>query len=130
VRFLVDQDVYEVTVELLRSLGHDVLRAKDAGLSRAEDADMLAYAWAEGRILVTRDKGYGALVFVQVAEHSGVILLRMTPQTLEATHEELRRLLSAHSEHEMRCRFVTVEPGRHRIRSGRGGMLQEQTIGT
>lgn len=115
-RFLADQDVYQVTVDLLRSLEHDVQRASDVGLARATDEEMLSYALAEDRILVTRDKDFGALVFVHVTEHSGVILLRLTPQTMSETHRELIRLLDAHTVDELRRRFVTVELGRHRIR--------------
>jgi len=34
-RFLVDQDVYHVTVEWLRKEGHDVVTAKEVGMQRA-----------------------------------------------------------------------------------------------
>ncbi|MBI4590234.1 MAG: DUF5615 family PIN-like protein [Candidatus Rokubacteria bacterium] len=60
-RLLADQDVYQITVEFLQRLGHDVLRAKDADLSFAPDIALLEHARREGRALVTRDKGYGAL---------------------------------------------------------------------
>jgi len=116
-RFLADQDVYQVTVEFLRALGHDVLRAPDAGLARASDSDLLLYARGERRIMITRDKGFGALVFLSLREHSGVILLRVTPATVDSVHEELSRALRAHREAELHNSFMIVEPGRHRIRS-------------
>jgi predicted nuclease of predicted toxin-antitoxin system len=116
-KFLADQDVYQVTVEFLRNLGHDVLRASDAGLARASDSDLLLYARDQRRIMITRDKGFGALVFLSLREHSGVILLRVTPATVDVVHEELSRALKAHSEAELCNSFVVVEPGRHRIRS-------------
>ena len=43
-KFLLDQDVYALTVRFLSSLGHDVLLAADLGLSRAEDKVLLAEA--------------------------------------------------------------------------------------
>ena len=43
-RFLADQDVYRVTVEFLRHLGHSVVTASEAGLHRASDQDLLARA--------------------------------------------------------------------------------------
>jgi len=118
-RFLTDQDVYQSTVEFLRKLGHDVVRAKDLGLARASDEDLLEQACEAQRILVTRDKGFGALVFLWWKEHSGVILLRMEPSTVEEVHHELAKLLEVHSEAELRSRFIVVEPGRHRIRLAR-----------
>ena len=118
-RFLADQDVYQRTVDHLCALEHDVLRARDAGLARASDEELLRYAHREQRLLITRDKDFGALVFLMRRQHSGVILLRMNPLTVDAVHQELRRLLKKHTEIELRNRFVVVEPGRYRIRLSR-----------
>ncbi|GIX46098.1 MAG: hypothetical protein KatS3mg131_0309 [Candidatus Tectimicrobiota bacterium] len=71
-------------------------------------------------MLITRDKGFGALAFVRGEEHSGVILLRMDPQTVEAVHRELKRFLEEHKGEDLRGVFVVIEPGRHRLRRSRG----------
>ncbi len=94
-KFFADQDVYQVTIDFLRDSGYDVLCAAEAGLSQASDVMLLYYARKEDRILITRDKDFGALVFLQVQEHSGVILLRITFDTLEDVHQELLRLFKA-----------------------------------
>ena len=91
-KFLLDQDVYALTVRFLRDLGHEVVTAAELGLSQAVDADLLARAGQESRILVTRDKDYGGLVFVGRLGR-GVIYLRVSPSTLQITHEQLKRLL-------------------------------------
>ena len=114
-KFLLDQDVYALTARFLRDLGHDVLNAAEIGLSRAADSVLLARAGHEGRILVTRDKDFGGLVFVAHLG-KGVILLRVSPSTLRSTHEELRRVLETYSEAELASAFVVVEPLQHRIR--------------
>ena len=67
-RFLLDQDVYALTIRFLRDLGHDVVTAAEFGLSRAADTVLLARAGQERRLFVTRDKDFGGLVFV---EHLG-----------------------------------------------------------
>jgi len=115
VRFLLDQDVYAVTARLLESLGHDVSRAAGCGLSRADDEVLLSTAHAEGRILVTRDRDYGGLVFVRRLV-GGVLYLRMTPATAGAVHRELQEVLLVHPEATLRRAFVVVEPGQHRLR--------------
>ncbi len=66
--------------------------------------------------MLTRDKGFGGLVFTAQRAHSGVILLRVTPEAVEAVHRELERLLREHSGEELHRCFVVVEPGRHRLR--------------
>jgi predicted nuclease of predicted toxin-antitoxin system len=87
VKFLTDQDVYEVTVLRLVALAHDVTRARELGLSRATDEQLLQRADREGRVLVTRDKGFGQLVFLHGQAHSGVILLRIDPISITPVHE-------------------------------------------
>jgi len=114
-QFLADQDVYALTVSFLRGLGHNVLTAADLGMSKAKDFQLLRAAHDRGRIFVTRDRDFGALVFVQ-ASGPGVIYLRILPSTVQATHAELARALTLYPEQQLRSSFVVIEPGRHRIR--------------
>lgn len=114
-RFLTDQDVYAVTTQLLRRLGHDVVTAKELGLARANDLELLQTARAQERILVTRDRDFGYLVVVQ-GLGTGVIYLRMAPATVAAVHAELERVLDRYGENALLRTFVVVEPGRHRRR--------------
>jgi predicted nuclease of predicted toxin-antitoxin system len=117
-RLLLDQDVYAVTARFLNGLGHDIVLAGEAGLSRATDLEVLNKAREDRRILVTRDRDFGGLVFTEVVE-AGVIYLKIGPTTVKSVHEELRRALEEHSEDQVRRAFVVVEPGRHRFRRHR-----------
>jgi predicted nuclease of predicted toxin-antitoxin system len=114
-RFLADQDVYASTVSFLRSLGHDVLPVATIGLAQADDAELLCRASQEARILLTRDRDFGGLVFVQGAG-TGVIYLRILPSMQDAVHSEMVTVLTNYTENELRTSFVVIEPGRHRIR--------------
>ncbi len=60
-RFLLDQDVYVLTANFLRHLGHEVTTAAEAGLSRAADMEVLDAAGAQERLLLTRDRHFGSL---------------------------------------------------------------------
>lgn len=115
-RLLADQDVYRTTVEYLKKQGHDVVTARELGLEQAADEDLLRKAKDLGRLFLTRDKGFGALVFLRSEAASGVILLRVTPLTVEEVHHELLRLFKEHEEEDLRRLFCVVEPHRHRIR--------------
>lgn len=115
-RFFVDQDVYAVTVNKLRELGHDVVTAKEIGMERAADEDLLKKAKETSRILVTRDKDFGMLIFLKEGLATGVIFLRITPRSVESAHRELNRLFNGHTEEELMHLFCVVEPNRHRIR--------------
>jgi predicted nuclease of predicted toxin-antitoxin system len=114
--FLADQDVYQVTIEWLRKEGHDVVTAKELRMQRAADLDLLKRAKGKDRLFLTRDKDFGALVFLRGLESAGVILLRVMPMVVREVHQQLRRLLREHGEEEMRKSFCVVEPHRYRIR--------------
>ncbi len=114
-RLLLDQDVYASTAAFLTDSGHDVLRAAEAGLSRASDEELLRASQEQNRLLVTRDRDYGNLVFLK-SLGAAVVYLRLRPSTQMAVHEGLGRVLEAYSQDELAKAFVVVEPGRHRFR--------------
>jgi predicted nuclease of predicted toxin-antitoxin system len=114
-RFLLDQDVFAVTARFLAGMGHDVLTAHQAAMSQASDEDLLRMARAECRLLLTRDRDFGSLVFVR-ALSTGVLYLRMLPSTQNAVHNELERVLGSYGEDELMRAFVVIEPGGHRFR--------------
>ena len=114
--FLVDQDVYKLTVDRLKELGHDVITVKELGMARASDEDLLRVAEDQNRILVTRDKDFGEFLFFKDKISAGVIFLRVTPGTLSAVHRQLDKTLQEHGQEELMHCFSVIEPGRHRIR--------------
>jgi len=114
-KFLADQDIYGTTIRFLIGLGHEVVPVVQLGLAQAEDAELLRVANSQGRILISRDRDFGALVFVH-GGGPGVLYLRILPSTQDAIHAELERVLTTYSEQELKSSFLVVEPGRHRIR--------------
>jgi predicted nuclease of predicted toxin-antitoxin system len=71
VKLLADQDVYQATVEFLRQAGFDVVTARGMGLDGASDIHLLRVAYREKRVPLTRDKGFGSLVFLAGARTWG-----------------------------------------------------------
>ena len=114
-KFLLDQDVYAVTASFLANAGHNVVLVSQLGLSQASDEEILRTAQERHRILVTRDRDYGNLVFFR-AMGSGVLYLRILPSAVNAVHAELARVIQKYSEKELAGAFVVVEPDRHRFR--------------
>jgi predicted nuclease of predicted toxin-antitoxin system len=94
-KLLLDQDVYAATARFLLDLGHDVVPVASIGLSRTQDQEILRVAQEQNRILVTRDRDFGHLVFVKELG-AGVIYLRILPATLDVVHAELERAGQPH----------------------------------
>jgi predicted nuclease of predicted toxin-antitoxin system len=114
-KLLSDQDVFGTTIRLVRGAGHDVVTAAALGLAQTEDVELLRVAQGAGRVLLTRDRDFGHLVFM-AGSGGGVIYLRMLPENQHLVHAELETVLASYSQEELLAAFIVVEPGRHRIR--------------
>ena len=64
-KFLIDQDLYAVTIKFLIEAGDNVVIVSEIGLVQASDEEILTVAQSENCILMTRDRDYGNLVFVR-----------------------------------------------------------------
>jgi hypothetical protein len=71
VRFYLDQHQSHALAAGLRSRGIDVLTASDAGRCGLPDPDQLAFATAQGRVMVSFDPDFLALHASGVA-HAGI----------------------------------------------------------
>lgn len=113
-RLFLDQMFRVELAERLRAQGHDVVRAGEVGLSRADDADVLAQAIAQQRVLVTLDGHFGDWAILPLASHSGVIRVKVNPTTTENVLRVLTPLLSGRTEAQFQNQLVIASPGRAR----------------
>ena len=86
-RILADENMLERAVASLRADGHDVLWAAEANRSAA-DPNLLELATQEGRTLITFDKDFGDLVFLEnLPAPFGILLFRLhrgVPEPVQA----------------------------------------------
>lgn len=69
--FYMDQHVPQAVTDGLRRRGIDVVTAQDMGMERATDAEHLAFALRQGRVIFTQDADFLRLHAAGVA-HSGI----------------------------------------------------------
>ena len=122
-RFLADENLDFAVVRSLRSAGHDV-RALAEETSRTVDAEVVALAARERRILLTEDKDFGWLAYVAGDGGDGVILVRFPSTARQQIGPSVLELVSTHGE-ALRGSFTVLQPGHARIRSGPGGPSRE-----
>lgn len=74
-RFYANENFPQPVVEALRKLGHDVLTSLEAGRAnqRVEDAEVLAYANAEGRVLLTLNRWHFRRLHDSGRPHHGIV---------------------------------------------------------
>jgi predicted nuclease of predicted toxin-antitoxin system len=78
-RFLANENFPRASVCRLREAGHDVFDVTER-MPGATDTEVLAYAAADARILLTFDRDYGELIYRQKRPVPlGVVYLRIPP---------------------------------------------------
>jgi len=91
-RFYSDENFERQVVEALRSYGHDVLTAAQAGNANncIEDPDVLAFAVGAGRIVLTHNRRHFVRLHNgRIGDHPGIVVCSMD--------SDFRRLLLLHS---------------------------------
>ncbi len=117
-RLLIDENIGQAVVDVLRQLGHDV-RSIIEDHPGASDTEVLELARDDNRILVTSDTDFGELIYLRKQTHKGVILLRLVDEANENKIRVLRALFSSYAKR-LKEHFVVVTESRVRIRSTQG----------
>jgi predicted nuclease of predicted toxin-antitoxin system len=113
-RFLANENFPGTAVSRLKSLGHDVIWVRTAAPG-ASDADVLAWAAREGRVLLTFDTGFGELArAASLPCGCGVVLFRIAMPRASEAGQRLADVLAGR--HDWADHFSVVEPGRIRMR--------------
>ena len=112
----VDEDLPSAIAQVFRQAGHDTSTVLEQGWSGCRDEVLLARLRAEGRWLVTADRGFADVRQYAPGSYAGIIVFQ--------TAVESRRRYLALAEATVRTldldrlagRLVVVAPGRVRIR--------------
>jgi predicted nuclease of predicted toxin-antitoxin system len=115
-KFLADMNISLLTVEWLRSQGHETDHVREQGLQRAADPYILDKARSERRILLTMDLDFGYLMAVSHEQLPSVILFRLGNETSERVNQRLASVLSLRDVDWTGGKFVTVTETTLRIR--------------
>lgn len=111
-RFLIDRCAGRRIADWLRDRGHDVVESRERGTDPG-DRILLEWAALERRILMTMDKDFGQLIFIEKAPHCGLVRLPDVPAARRI--ELMERLLRDHAQELADGAILTVRGERIRI---------------
>jgi predicted nuclease of predicted toxin-antitoxin system len=105
-----------LTVEWLRSQGHEAMHVRERGLQRAADEHILDKARSEQSILLTMDLDFGYLMAVSQERLPSIILFRMANDTSERVNHRPSAVLRLDDADWASGVFVTVSDSAIRVR--------------
>ena len=91
-RILLDQGLPRSAVKILGIRGWDVLHTGDIGLSNASDREIIEYARKEGRVVITLDADFHAILAVENAREPSVIRIRQEGLRGDALAELIEKI--------------------------------------
>jgi len=115
-RFLADMGVADLTVTALRGLGHDVVHAREAGYLTLLDADILAHARSQKRIVLTFDLDFGDLLAAAGESLPSVVLVRTHNQRAESVTPRVVDVAGRFARELETGALIVVEDARVRLR--------------
>jgi len=96
IKFIADVNVEKAIVDYLLESGYDIKWVPDYNCEIL-DEDLLKLANVEKRILITNDRDFGELTFLQKKLFTGIILIRVKGQRAEDKVKVIKKLLQNYS---------------------------------
>lgn len=94
-RFLTDENIPTLIVDMLQRAGHDVVRDGDVRRA-APDTRVLKTAVDDDRVLITFDADFGRMIFAEgYRAPRGVIYLRSPPPSIAIAGERILAVIDA-----------------------------------
>ncbi|HEX2061119.1 MAG TPA: DUF5615 family PIN-like protein [Thermoanaerobaculia bacterium] len=89
-RILIDEDLSEDLIDLLRSLGHDAEHVYTKHLGSAPDRELQKIAEAEDRLLLTCDRGFADARNFTPGNHPGIAVVKLKEANYFTIQERVR----------------------------------------
>jgi predicted nuclease of predicted toxin-antitoxin system len=111
-KFLLDQGLPPLTVELLRKQGLDAVHVSEIGWARAEDTKIIELAQIDHRIIITLDADYHAAIALTSAPSPSVIWMRVVNLRSSEYVEIIMPILNEYKEMLINGILITIRSDR------------------
>jgi len=113
--FLLDHCVWKETENVLRKAGFDCVTLKELKQSEAANGKVIAIAKSRRAVLITRDRDFSNLTLYPLGTHSGIIFLRITPDSMDRVHSVLLAALKAIAPAQLRGNLLIITSTTYRL---------------
>jgi predicted nuclease of predicted toxin-antitoxin system len=116
VKVLVDMNLSPRWIAALQSAGLEAAHWSSVGAPTAPDAEVIAWAVANGAILLTHDLDFGAILAATAERRPSVVQLRSQDVTPDLMAAKVVDLLARFAQELSQGALISLEPERARVR--------------
>ena len=116
-KLLLDQGLPRTSALILRNRGFEVMHTAECSLACASDSEILDYARETGRIVVTLDSDFHAILALSNASSPSAIRIRIEGLRSEAVAELVERVLKQCEEDLQKGALISIVEDKIRVRS-------------
>jgi len=123
ISFLADENISPQSADHLEALGYPCRSLRRDGPRGLSDAEIIALAKIEERVILTQDLDFGEIYYLTEKGEVGILVLRLRYQTVEAVNAALERFLRSAvlDEKTLRRSLVVVSEAWYRVYRGPRG---------
>jgi len=115
-RIKVDEDLPKAIAQMLRERGHEAVGVVEQRMGGWKDPALWQAVQAEGRFLITADKGFADIRVHAPGTHAGVLLLRPDQDGIRPVVRLLEQVLDSYDLEDLRGTVAVATPRSLRIR--------------
>jgi len=115
-KMFANENLFEPIIDYLKSLGHDVLSIRDAGLSGISDDDVYQRACKEQRVIITMDKDFSRMFRFPPEKCGGIIVVKIYKRNVNETLLIFKKFYESLQEEDILKNLVIITPEGVRIR--------------
>ncbi len=115
-KMFANENLFDPIIDYMRSLGHDVLSIREAGLCGISDDEVYQLACKEKRVIITMDKDFSRMFRFPPGPCGGIIVVKIYRRTVDETFKMFKKYYKSIKEEDIRENLIIITPEGVRIR--------------
>lgn len=109
-KMFANENLFDPVIDYLRSIGHDVLSLREAGLSGISDDEVYKLACKEKYVIITMDKDFSRMFRFPPKACGGIIVVKIYRRTIDATLGIFKKFFEEIKEEDIKNNLVIITP--------------------
>lgn len=109
-KMFANENLFEPIIKYLRSIGHDVLSLREAGLSGISDDEVYQLACKEKHVIITMDKDFTRMFRFSPKPCGGIIVVKLYRRTIDETLSLFKKFFKEIKEEDIKNNLVIITP--------------------